>query len=80
MTDCGCDKAKAELEEFLHHELRAPDAADVAEHLANCVDCTHEHAVGVVLTAAVKRACSETAPEELRAEVLLKIRELRAAM
>ena len=21
MTDCGCDKAKAELEEYLHHEL-----------------------------------------------------------
>ena len=25
MTDCGCDKAKAELEEFLHRELSDQD-------------------------------------------------------
>lgn len=79
MTDCGCDKAKAELEEYLHHELASTDANDIAEHMANCADCTNEHTVGLVLTAAVKRACSETAPEELRAEVLLRIREAQSA-
>jgi len=78
MTDCGCDKAKAELEEYLHNELAKSDAADVAEHMANCVDCTTEHQVGIVLTAAVQRACKEKAPEELRAEVLLKLREIQA--
>lgn len=76
MTDCGCDKAKAELEEFIHHELESKDAADVAEHMANCVDCTSEHEVGVKLTLAVKRACSEVAPDQLRAEVVSRIREL----
>jgi anti-sigma factor (TIGR02949 family) len=76
MTDCGCEKAKAELEEFLHHELPSTDAADVAEHIENCVDCTTEHQVGVTLTLAVKRACSEVAPDELRAEVVSRIREL----
>ena len=25
MTDCGCDKAKAELEEYLHRELSDED-------------------------------------------------------
>ena len=29
MTDCGCEKAKAELEEYLHNELRKNDAADI---------------------------------------------------
>ena len=33
MTDCGCDKAKAELEEYLHRELSDEDFRDVAEHL-----------------------------------------------
>ncbi|MBX3098237.1 MAG: zf-HC2 domain-containing protein [Salinibacterium sp.] len=65
MTDCGCDKAKAELEEYLHNELAKQDAADVAEHMSNCVDCTEEHNVGLALTLKVRQACRETAPEDL---------------
>ena len=65
MTDCGCDKAKAELEEYLHNELAKQDAADVAEHISNCTDCTEEHIVGLTLTAKVRQACQEKAPEEL---------------
>ena len=71
MTDCGCDKAKAELEEYLHNELAKQDAADVAEHMENCDDCTSEHLVGLALTLKVRQACRETAPEEL----VLAIRE-----
>jgi anti-sigma factor (TIGR02949 family) len=70
MTDCGCDKAKQELEEFLHHELSAKDAAEVAEHLENCVDCTGDHLVGLTLTEKVRKACQETAPSDLRDRVL----------
>ena len=65
MTDCGCDKAKAELEEYLHNELAKQDAADVAEHMANCTDCTEEHMVGLALTLKVRQACRETAPADL---------------
>ena len=65
MTDCGCEKAKAELEEYLHNELDKQDAADIAEHMENCDDCTSEHLVGLTLTLKVRRACRETAPEEL---------------
>lgn len=70
MTDCGCDQAKAELEEYLHHELSPEDAADVAEHMANCEDCSHEHLVGLKLTEKVRKACQEQAPSELRDRVL----------
>jgi len=77
MTDCGCDKAKKDLEEYLHHELQADDAADIREHLESCADCAGEHQVGVVLIEAVQRACRETAPEELRVQVLTRIRELQ---
>ncbi|MET0726119.1 MAG: zf-HC2 domain-containing protein [Leifsonia sp.] len=78
MTDCGCDKARAELEEYLHNELCSEDAADIREHLANCADCTNEHHVGRVLTEAVQRACKETAPETLRVQVMVSIREFQA--
>jgi anti-sigma factor (TIGR02949 family) len=78
MTDCGCDKAKAELEEYLHNELTKADAADIAEHMAGCPDCETELKVGLVLTQAVQRACKETAPEDLRAQVMLRLREIQA--
>ena len=78
MTDCGCEKAKAELEEYLHNELCSEDAADVREHIEHCEDCSNEAHVGVVLTHVVQRACRETAPEDLRAQVLLRLREIQA--
>ncbi|MEO6310378.1 MAG: zf-HC2 domain-containing protein [Leifsonia sp.] len=74
MSDCGCEKAKAELEEYLHNELCSTDAADIREHLENCPDCTMEHLVGQVLTETVQRACKETAPEDLRDMVLARLR------
>ncbi|WP_430646032.1 mycothiol system anti-sigma-R factor [Agromyces sp. GXS1127] len=78
MTDCGCDKAKAELEEYLHNELRSEDAADIREHVANCADCRNELRVGVAITEVVQRACRESAPEELRAVVLTRIRAVQS--
>ena len=78
MTDCGCDKAKKALEEYLHNELCSTEAADIREHMENCVDCSDELHVGRVLTEAVQRACDETAPEDLRNEVLMKLRSMQA--
>jgi anti-sigma factor (TIGR02949 family) len=65
MTDCGCEKAKAELEEYLHNELASTEAADIAEHMEHCEDCTTEHLIGLKLTLKVRQACQEKAPEEL---------------
>lgn len=74
MSGCDCSKAKAELEEFLHDELCREDAADIRQHMDDCVDCTTEHRVGVVMMETVRRACKETAPEQLRMEILTRIR------
>lgn len=74
MTDCGCDKAKAELEEYLRRELSERDFQDVSDHLAKCEDCSAEHLLGITLTQKVQKACQEKAPEELRDQVLLKLR------
>ncbi|HXR44058.1 MAG TPA: zf-HC2 domain-containing protein [Pseudolysinimonas sp.] len=70
MTDCGCDKAKEELEEYLHRELSAEDFRDVTDHLENCADCTTEHLVGITMTLKMQRACQEKAPDDLKASVL----------
>jgi anti-sigma factor (TIGR02949 family) len=76
MTDCGCDKAKAELEEYLHRELSEQDFVDISDHLATCTDCSQEHLVGLALSAKVRRACQEKAPDELRAAVLGRLEQL----
>lgn len=70
MTDCGCDKAKAELEEYLHRELTDEDYRDVKDHLDGCVDCSEEAMVGLTITQRVQRACVEVAPDELRVSII----------
>lgn len=74
MTDCGCEKAKQDLEEYLHHELERTEYADITEHMSGCVDCSEELRVGVILTEAVRRACRDTAPETLREQVVTRLR------
>jgi len=78
MTDCGCDKAKSELEEYLHRELSDADFLDISEHLSTCKDCTAEHLVGLTISEKVRKACQEKAPEDLRAAVLGRLSELRS--
>lgn len=75
MADCGCDKAKKDLEEYLHNELCGEEASDIREHIDNCVDCQTDQRVQVVLREAVQRACDETAPEDLRLQVMMRLRE-----
>ena len=77
MTDCGCAKAKAELEEYLHREVSDSDFADISEHLASCDDCSREHLIGLTLTEKVRKACQEKAPQELRDAVLGRLQELQ---
>lgn len=79
MTDCGCDKARRDLEEYLRDEVCATERADIAEHLAQCDGCADEAHVARTLTEAVARACRETAPEELRLLVIERLRASQAA-
>jgi anti-sigma factor (TIGR02949 family) len=76
MTDCGCEKAKAELEEYLHREVSDADFADITEHLAGCTDCSDEHLIGLTLSARVRAACQEKAPDDLRVAVLGRLGQL----
>lgn len=74
MTDCGCDKARESMEDYLHGETDESTSGDVAEHLACCEPCEQEWKVGYSLTVSVKRACCEEAPEELKANIVKSIK------
>ena len=78
MTDCGCEKARRDLEEYLRNEVCKTAQTDIAEHLEHCASCADEALVSRTLTEVVARACKETAPEELRDLVMLRLREVQA--
>lgn len=79
MTDCGCEKARRDLEEYLRDEVCKTEHADIREHLEHCPECRGEALVAKTLTEVVARACKETAPEELRDQVFARLREAQAA-
>lgn len=78
MTDCGCEKARRDLEEYLRHEVCKTSQTDIAEHLESCRSCQDEALVARTLTDVVARACRETAPEQLRDQVLQRLRAAQA--
>ncbi len=78
MTDCGCEKARRDLEEYLRQEVCKTRHADIAEHLQSCQECRDEALVARTLTEVVARACKETAPEELRDQVMARLRVAQA--
>ncbi|GAA3649939.1 anti-sigma factor family protein [Microbacterium marinilacus] len=79
MTDCGCEKARQDLEEYLRDEVCKTEHSDIKEHLATCDACRDEALVARTLTDVVARACRETAPEELKNLVLARLRDAQAA-
>ncbi|MGB3731451.1 zf-HC2 domain-containing protein [Microbacterium sp.] len=79
MTDCGCAKARKDLEEYLRNEICTTEHSEIREHLENCEVCRSEALVATTLTEVVARACKETAPEELRAQVFARLREAQTA-
>ena len=79
MTDCGCAKARQDLEEYLRNEMCKTEHSDIREHLENCSGCREEALVATTLTEVVSRACKETAPEELRDLVLSRLRAAQAS-
>ncbi|MFD2758483.1 zf-HC2 domain-containing protein [Gulosibacter faecalis] len=75
MTDCGCDKARQELEEYLRNEICSMDRDVIKEHLATCEDCSGEAHVNQMITQVVRRSCNEdVAPADLRDRVLASLR------
>ena len=76
MSDCGCEKARLEMEEYLRKELCTGDADAVRAHLEHCPACQSEAEVHVVITEVVRRSCrDEVAPAELRSRVLEALRQ-----
>ncbi|QZY30154.1 mycothiol system anti-sigma-R factor [Nocardioides coralli] len=63
---------------FLDNELDAADCAVVQRHLDECGPCLEKFDLQRTVKSVVARSCSsEHAPEELRARVLVQIRQVQ---
>jgi len=73
-TDCG--EVLNQVFEYLDGELTDSDVAKIQQHLDECSPCLHEHDLDRALKALVRRSCSERAPQDLRARIMLQITEI----
>jgi mycothiol system anti-sigma-R factor len=62
---------------FLDNELDAADCSAVRLHLDSCNPCLEKYDLQRTVKAVVARSCAESAPDELRQRVLLRIREVQ---
>jgi mycothiol system anti-sigma-R factor len=62
---------------FLDNELDAADCSAVRLHLDSCNPCLEKYDLQRTVKAVVARSCTESAPDELRQRVLLRIREVQ---
>jgi mycothiol system anti-sigma-R factor len=63
---------------FLDNELDEADCSAVQVHLDKCAPCLEKYDLQRTVKAVVARSCSsEAAPSELRARVMVQIREVQ---
>ncbi len=75
-----CAEVLDRLYEFIDGEIDAERGHAVAHHLEECSPCLKEFGLEEAVKAVVKRSCSDPAPPELRAKVLLRIASVRASL
>lgn len=62
---------------FLDNELDEADCSAVRIHLDACNPCLEKYDLQRTVKAIVARSCAESAPDELRERVRLRIREVQ---
>jgi mycothiol system anti-sigma-R factor len=62
---------------LLDNELDEADSSAVRLHLDECNPCLAKYDLQRTVKAVVARSCAESAPDELRQRVLLRIREVQ---
>jgi mycothiol system anti-sigma-R factor len=62
---------------LLDNELDEASCTEVRVHLDSCHPCLEKYDLQRTVKAIVARSCAESAPDELRERVLLRIREVQ---
>lgn len=76
-TESECADFLERIVYFLDNELDEADCAAVRIHLDSCNPCLEKYDLQRTVKSVVARSCSESAPAELRARVLMRVREVQ---
>ncbi len=84
LADPGQDPSLADCADFferivyfLDNELDEADCSAVRVHLDSCNPCLEKYDLQRTVKAVVARSCSETAPNELRQRVMMRIQQVQ---
>ena len=73
-----CAEVLEQVYVYLDVEIGPDECAKIREHLDECGPCLRQYGLDQAVKALVARSCGcELAPEDLRAKVLTRIREVR---
>jgi mycothiol system anti-sigma-R factor len=76
-----CTEVLDHVYAYLDGELGAPDCEKIRIHLDECGPCLREYGLDEVVKQLVRRHCGhDLVPQELRAKVLIRIRQVQAEL
>jgi mycothiol system anti-sigma-R factor len=77
--ETDCSSVLERVYEYIDNEMADDDCATVKQHLDECAPCLAEFGLEQTVKSLVQRSCGcDQAPEQLRAKVLSKIRQVQA--
>ncbi|MGV3563290.1 MAG: mycothiol system anti-sigma-R factor [Nocardioides sp.] len=76
-TASECADFLEQIVYFLDNELDTADCAAVQVHLDTCNPCLEKYDLQRTVKSIVARSCSEAAPDDLRARVMMRVRQVQ---
>jgi mycothiol system anti-sigma-R factor len=80
MTHKDCSEVIHQIFVFIDNELDRATSGEIQQHLDECGPCLAKYDLERTVKSLVARSCAEKAPEELRAKVLMRIREVQVTL
>jgi mycothiol system anti-sigma-R factor len=76
-----CTEVMEGLYSYLDGELEPPTVAKIRQHLDECGPCLEEYGLDELVKKLVHKHCGhDRVPDELRAKVMIRIRQVRAEL
>lgn len=63
--------------EYLDGALTLADLKEVKAHLDHCPECAEQYDLECIIRSVVRRSCQEHAPEQLKANIITRISQIR---
>lgn len=74
----GADASIQRLYDYLDGALSHQDIEDVRLHLEQCPECAAAYSLECVIRSAMRRSCTERAPEQLKVRIMSRISVIRS--